>query len=313
MKKSGKVIFTLFLFLFLPFVVNAASKGELKLEGNVEVLTESYFTLDITARNITGSNLMGVGGKVISSDSNCFDLVSIEMVLSGTSNKSKFAYLDADGFGSDGVIAKATFQSNSSVCSAEVQITEPKLAFTDGTRLNAEVSKKMISVKELVEVEEIKNTVVTLNEVEEMPKEVEKEEILVVEKDEETEEVVQNETKKNETISVKQEEKSSKQDDAISYKQDEKKNSNVLSGHDEIISFSRVSEDDKKINDDFSKVELLSNKNDMLLSSSLLENQTLTKEQNGMNLFGISAIVVFVVGIGSFGIVKFLKKKNSLK
>ena len=127
--------------------VNAASSATMSWSGTGSVNTGKTFTVDIVASDSTGGGaLMSAGGVITSSDTSCISFVSVTKVASGTTNGNKFAYSDMDGSTSGFTIARATFKAGSSACSTNINITQPKLAFTDSTKLSPSTISKRITV-----------------------------------------------------------------------------------------------------------------------------------------------------------------------
>lgn len=127
--------------------VNAASSATVSWSGTGSVTPGQTFTMDIVASASTGGGaLMSAGGVITSSDTSCISFVSVTKVASGTTNGNKFAYSDMDGSTSGFTIARATFKAGSSACSTNINITQPKLAFTDSTKLTPSTISKKITV-----------------------------------------------------------------------------------------------------------------------------------------------------------------------
>ena len=127
--------------------VNAASSATVSWSGTGSVTPGQTFTMDIVESASTGGGaLMSAGGVITSSDTSCISFVSVTKVASGTTNGNKFAYSDMDGSTSGFTIARATFKAGSSACSTNINITQPKLAFTDSTKLTPSTISKKITV-----------------------------------------------------------------------------------------------------------------------------------------------------------------------
>lgn len=130
--------------------VNAvATTATISWSGNASVVKGQEIVLNILASNIQGDNdaaLMTVGGKITVTDESCLSFVKVEKLAPGTANKNVFAYSDMDGTRSDLALAKATFKASNSACSTTINITEPKLGFTDSTKLSPPTISKTITV-----------------------------------------------------------------------------------------------------------------------------------------------------------------------
>lgn len=125
----------------------AATTARLEWRGNDSVNVGQELVVNIWGAGISGANLMGAGGTVTSSDTNCLTLVKLEKVAPGTANGSIFAYSDMDGTSSDLNLTKATFKAGSSACSTTINITNGKLAFTDSAKLTSPTISKNITVR----------------------------------------------------------------------------------------------------------------------------------------------------------------------
>ncbi len=125
----------------------AATTARLEWRGSDSINVGQELVVNIWGAGITGSNLMGAGGTVTSSDTNCLTLVKLEKVAPGTANGSVFAYSDMDGSSSDLNLTKATFKAGNNACSTSINITNGKLAFTDSTKLTSPTVSKTITVR----------------------------------------------------------------------------------------------------------------------------------------------------------------------
>lgn len=137
------------IFLGLTQVNAVATTATISWSGNSSVELGKEIVVNIMATNIQGDNdaaLMTVGGKITVTDESCLSFVKVEKLAPGTANKNIFAYSDMDGTRSDLALAKATFKAGSNACSTSINITEPKLGFTDSTKLSPATISKTISV-----------------------------------------------------------------------------------------------------------------------------------------------------------------------
>lgn len=143
--KRKTLLIAIFLFLFLPNIVYA-SDAKLTLEGKEEVIASETFEIDIMAKDIEGSNLMTIGGSLQSDNPDCLEISKIKVISSGIASGNKFAYSNGDGIKEDTKIARISLIAKKSTCRAEISINDPKLAFTDGTKLILPQITKIINV-----------------------------------------------------------------------------------------------------------------------------------------------------------------------
>lgn len=115
--------------------------------GSDTVNMGSTLTINVWGAGITGSKLMTGGGKITSSDPDCLSFESVEIVGPGMANGNTFAYSNGSGTSTDVNIAKAVFKAGTKACSTTINITQPKLAFTDQTKLAPATISKTITVK----------------------------------------------------------------------------------------------------------------------------------------------------------------------
>lgn len=121
--------------------------ARLEWRGSETVNMGSNLTINVWGAGITGSKLMTAGGKITSSDPDCLSFVSTEIVGPGMANGNTFAYSNGSGTSSDVNIAKAVFKAGTKACTTTINITQPKLAFTDQTKLAPSTISKTITVK----------------------------------------------------------------------------------------------------------------------------------------------------------------------
>lgn len=152
------VILIFFLFFFSLNAVNAQTSANLKLEGESIIYANSTYVVDIKATDIKESKLMTAGGHILSSNESCLSLINLESIAPGLSNNNTFAYSLGSGMDTDFVIARATFKASNNSCKSDISIDNPKLAFTNNTRLSLDNIIKSIEVISLDEVKINKNS-----------------------------------------------------------------------------------------------------------------------------------------------------------
>lgn len=140
----------------------AGSSATISYGGSGSVTTGQEFTVDILVTGITGSNLMGAQGTVTSSDPNCVSFQKLTRVSPTNVNNNIFAYADTEGESSNFTVAKATFTAGSSACTTTINITGPKISFTDGTKLTLNTISKTITVSEPAPIQPAKSNDATL-------------------------------------------------------------------------------------------------------------------------------------------------------
>lgn len=147
-----KIIINIILVLVLVLTINtvhAAGSADLGFTGDDNAIINSEFTQQITVQNIAGGKLMGVGGKVTSSDPTCLSFKTIELVdinSDANDDNAKFTYLSLAGTFNDLVIVNVVFDTGSSECTTDINITEPTISFTNGTSLKPATISKTITV-----------------------------------------------------------------------------------------------------------------------------------------------------------------------
>lgn len=150
--KYNKIIISFFLFILFPHLVSAAS-AKMNIEGNTEFYKEQSFSMNISLTDIKENNLMSAGGKIIVTDPDCVEFVSLEKAFQGVfTNNNIFAYSDIDGIKEDTSMVKINLRAKQKSCKTTIQITEPKIAFTDGTKLALETIQKEVMVLNIDEI-----------------------------------------------------------------------------------------------------------------------------------------------------------------
>lgn len=165
------------------------SNANLVMEGKNIVEPNEEFSLNIMLKDVSGSNLMGIQGDLEVLD-DCVSLVSLESVNNVVAFNNKFAYSDFDGFGEDTMLVKANFKANDDVCNTTISVDKIKMAFVDGTKIkyddSASASIKVIA--KALETEKVKNDAVT----EVIPRNMEKESVIVNNTNKEEKEIKEN-------------------------------------------------------------------------------------------------------------------------
>lgn len=147
---KNKILFsiiTLFLFLFTPCIVHAGSVN-ISFGGTNTYSNNKEISIPINATNITGSNLMSVGGKITSSDTSCVSLVSLNATI-GTANGNTLAYSNMAGESKNTKIGTAKFKTANKTCSAIITFSNIKVSFTDSSKITPSNISKTIYVKKL--------------------------------------------------------------------------------------------------------------------------------------------------------------------
>ena len=146
MKKLKITILSFFLFLLAPYFVDAAS-ANLGLSGNSTVAPGTSFSLNVVVSNISGSNIIGVGGGISSTNASCVKIESIAKVSpSSGQGAGNFYYSDADGTMNTFTIVKVNLKAISQSCTANINITGGTLSFANGEDKNLSTISKKITV-----------------------------------------------------------------------------------------------------------------------------------------------------------------------